>query len=298
MSDHLRLVLGTAQLGMPYGIANRTGQPNKVSAHEIIDTAFKNGISEFDTAQAYGASEEILGQIIEDLRTTNQAKITTKLHPDLNHLNHDDMIQAIEQSLKKLNINKLHCVMLHREETLDLWQKGLSEILESFISRGLVDHIGVSVYSPQRAFQAISTKGIEIIQLPSSILDKRFEKANVFESAEKEAKKIYIRSIFLQGLILMASEELPAHMDATSAVLSEVCNISRRHNVTTRHLALGYIKSTKPKAKLIIGIEQALQLHQVLTDIDTELPTELIIELSNKFNDLDEKIINPTLWRQ
>jgi len=53
------LVLGTAQLGLPYGIANQTGQPDQVVATAIIREAWNQGIREFDTAQGYGDSEQV-----------------------------------------------------------------------------------------------------------------------------------------------------------------------------------------------------------------------------------------------
>ena len=39
-----RLVLGTAQLGMPYGIANRSGQPDASQARAIVEAAWEAGI--------------------------------------------------------------------------------------------------------------------------------------------------------------------------------------------------------------------------------------------------------------
>ena len=59
--DSMRLVLGTAQLGMNYGIANQTGKPELATARNIVRTAWEGGIRCFDTAQGYGDSERILG---------------------------------------------------------------------------------------------------------------------------------------------------------------------------------------------------------------------------------------------
>lgn len=298
MTNNSRLVLGTAQLGMPYGIANRTGQPSIETAREIVLTAWNNDICEFDTAGAYGQSEKILGEIFKDLTISDQVKITTKPDPELNHLDAKCMIQALEQSLDRLHVNKLHCIMLHREDLLDLWEKGLHEILESFVQKGLVDHIGVSVYSPQRALQAILTKGIQIVQLPTNILDRRFEKAGIFELSKEHDKEIYIRSIFLQGLLLMKPEELSRNMSDAKKVLEEIRAIAVEKKVTIRHLALGYIKASKPKAKLIIGVEQVSQLNGIINDANIELPLETLQEILNKFHDVDEKIINPIFWQR
>lgn len=298
MSDHSRLVLGTAQLGMKYGLANRTGQPDRETVNEILKTAWNSGIYEYDTAQAYGQSEQIIGKIIKEFGIANHVKITTKPHPNLNHLDQGAMMQAIEQSLDCLHVNKLHCLMLHREEMLDLWKEGLDDILQLMICKGMADHIGVSVYSPHRALQAIQTAGIKIIQLPTNILDRRFIRAGVFEAAAAADKKIYIRSVFLQGLLLMDPDVLPPHMIAAKPILDELHAISLENNLHIRQISLAYIKATQPNAKLIIGTETAKQLKEVINDAEMELSKEILKMLCDKFDSVDEKIINPTLWAQ
>ena len=58
-----RLVLGTAQLGMDYGIANTQGRPAFEEAVELVRCYWERGVREFDTAQDYGDSEKILGRV-------------------------------------------------------------------------------------------------------------------------------------------------------------------------------------------------------------------------------------------
>ena len=104
-----RLALGTAQLGMPYGIANRTGKPDLAAARSIVDTAWDAGIRYFDTAQAYGDSESVLGQALEN----RDAAIITKLPPKL-----ENVSQHLRESLRRLGRATIWGVLLHREEHL------------------------------------------------------------------------------------------------------------------------------------------------------------------------------------
>ncbi len=55
-----KLVLGTAQFGMDYGIANVGGKPLKKEVFRILDLAWEKGVRRFDTAPGYG-SEALLG---------------------------------------------------------------------------------------------------------------------------------------------------------------------------------------------------------------------------------------------
>lgn len=53
-----RVALGTAQLGMAYGVANTAGQPTSEAATGLVATAWGAGVRSFDTAQAYGSDRK------------------------------------------------------------------------------------------------------------------------------------------------------------------------------------------------------------------------------------------------
>ena len=169
MSASCSLVLGTAQLGFPYGIANETGLPDQAMATAIVREAWENGIEEFDTAQAYGNSEIVLGKAFAELGLSQKAKIISKFDPNLDHLNASAMSRSLDQSLQRLGTQNLYGAMLHREELLSVWHKGLSEILHDLVLSGRVHQTGVSVYSPDKAVQALNIEGIDIQSLYSFI---------------------------------------------------------------------------------------------------------------------------------
>ena len=76
-----KLILGTAQLGQNYGVANTTGRPDQQSANDIVRCALDGGISLFDTAQGYGESEAVLGHALGCHDFERSAKVITKLPP-------------------------------------------------------------------------------------------------------------------------------------------------------------------------------------------------------------------------
>ena len=178
-----KLVLGTAQLGMDYGITNRNGQPDQEEANEIIREAWDGGIRQFDTAQGYGESEAALGKAFNKLGYSDKALVISKFDPKLNHLDKEKMSKALDESLERLCIPSLFGILLHRENLTDLWARGLGHILKDFISQGKVKHIGVSLYSPAWALKAAKIETVEIMQIPANILDRRFERAGVFDLA-------------------------------------------------------------------------------------------------------------------
>lgn len=115
------LVLGTAQLGFHYGVANKTGQPNQSTATAIVQEAWENGICEFDTAQVYGNSEGVLGKALSELGIAREARVISKFNPALNHLSAVAMSDALNESLSRLGVPYLFGTMLHKEEILSLY---------------------------------------------------------------------------------------------------------------------------------------------------------------------------------
>ncbi len=291
-----RLVLGTAQLGMNYGIANWTGRPDFKTAESIIKTAWEFGISEFDTATAYGESEQVLGNVLNSLGIGNDVKIISKFHPNLDHLNHTDMKQALEETLLRLKISQLYGLLLHKEDSLDLWHKGLGEILDKFVRSGHVKHLGVSVYSPSKAMQALKTEGISIVQLPSNLLDRRFERSGVFQLARKMEKQIHVRSVFLQGLLLMDSAELPGNMRFALSVLKRFEKLSQETSVSKNDILLGYVMQAYPEAKIVIGVETPEQLKDNLKSWETGLYPGFMEQAREEFESVEDRILNPALW--
>jgi aryl-alcohol dehydrogenase-like predicted oxidoreductase len=290
------LVLGTAQFGFPYGIANKAGQPDQAAATNIIGLAWEKGIREFDTAQDYGASEMVLGIAFSSLGISGKVRVISKIDPQIDCCDPKAMVKALDASLGKLGVPCLFGLILHREEMLSRWSNGLGGILQGFVKSGKVKKIGASLYSPDKALEALSIKGLDIIQVPSNILDRRFERQRVFERAAKIKVQTYIRSVFLQGLILMEPEDLPKHMSFAKPVLAKIKSLSHELNLTRQELALGYLKEKIPEAKLIVGVDTSEQLINNIECWKRKPAVNLIALILKYFDQLDEKILNPVLW--
>ena len=295
-SQNSRLVLGTAQFGMRYGIANKIGQPDFLSVQSIVAEVWESGVREFDTAQAYGESERVLGKVLSSLGIAREAKVISKLHPAIDHQNSNALNLALQQTLARLGLPNLYGLMLHTEDLLDIWETGLKDTLDKFIEQGLVERIGVSVYSPQKAARALRTNGISLVQLPSNLLDRRFENAGVFHEAKSFGKEIYVRSVFLQGLLLMNASDLPASMRFATTVAERLINFADDTGFSLKQLALGYVRSAYPEQKVVLGCETLEQIRENLEIWSKETPPEIVDRVRHEFQDIPEEILNPSLW--
>lgn len=296
ISTSRQLVLGTAQLGIPYGIANRVGVPDIEGSVSIINEAWENGIREFDTAQGYGEIELTLGKAIADLGLASEIRITSKFDPRLDHQNIRSLSESLDRSLNNLGIESLHGMLLHKEELLNLWHNGLSYNLFKLVESGKIRKLGVSVYSIAGAIEALNTEGIDMVQLPTNILDRRFENAGVFELAKQKGKIIYIRSIFLQGLLLLDAIETPDHLSIARPVLDRLGQFADEFGLTKKDIAIGYIKREMPQAYIIFGAETQDQIRENALIWRNDLSEDVCKMVREIFVDVDEQILNPTKW--
>ena len=295
-SQNSRLVLGTAQLGMRYGLTNKAGRPGTLESESIVAKVWQCGIREFDTAQAYGDSELVLGRILNSLGLTHKAKIISKFHPEIDHRSSSCLRRALEQTLTRLGQDKLYGMMLHGEDFLEHWDTGLGKTLNEFVEKNLVERIGISVYKPQSAIRALRSKGITLVQIPSNLLDRRFEEAGVLHEAEDCGKQIYVRSVFLQGLLLLNPGDLPQSMQFAIPVIERLVSLSKKTGLSQKQMALGYVKASYPGQKVVFGCETAQQADENIKIWKMELPGSVIEQIKSEFRNIPEKILNPSYW--
>jgi aryl-alcohol dehydrogenase-like predicted oxidoreductase len=163
------LALGTAQLGQPYGIANRAGQPDETVAYAILEQAARLGVRCFDTAQVYGHSEEIIGRYARrDPGTAALGlRIVTKLSvpPTAGTA---ELEASLQGSWERLGGAPIWGMLLHRETMLDQWDGRLGDTLRQWRDRGRIVHLGVSVHTQEGMSRAIETPDVQIIQAPQT----------------------------------------------------------------------------------------------------------------------------------
>ena len=290
-----RLALGTAQLGMPYGIANRNGRPSEETATGIIEKAWQEGICLFDTAGSYGESEAVLGRCFQRIGTGSDPMIITKLDPDLDEAG--PVLESIYRSLKRLKQPSLWALLLHREEMLDSWDELWRPVFNEARELGVVLYSGVSVYNPERALQALECKDLDLIQLPANVFDRRMSRSGIFTRARDQGIKIFIRSVFLQGLALMEPFELPGQMGFAKTALDTLSSFCLESDLERQSFLLHYLFLRYPDSVIIFGAETVEQVKQNCRLAKQDLISAEICDQWDQVWPLDdERLVNPTLW--
>ena len=139
----MKLILGTAQFGLNYGVSNKIGRVHYKEVEKILRAAKNSGISALDTASDYGSSEKILG--ISDIR---RFEVISKFGaiPDPNTDINRWLYDKVKMSLELLNIDKLHAYLLHKpSDLLSQNGKGIYKTLCDMKAQGFIKNIGISI---------------------------------------------------------------------------------------------------------------------------------------------------------
>jgi aryl-alcohol dehydrogenase-like predicted oxidoreductase len=283
---NFRLALGTVQFGMPYGIANQAGQVHLDEVRAILDVASANAIDTIDTAIAYGNSEACLGACcISGFNVVTKLPLIPENATDIEGW----ITEQVEASLKRLRISSLYGLLLHRS-----WQFQKASVrvaLERLKESGTVQKIGVSIYSPDELYNIFSSGSIDIIQAPLNVVDRRLVESGWLQRMHYHGIEIHTRSAFLQGLLLMPRKSIPERFSVWNHIWDTWQDWRISMNMTAVEACLGYALSLPEVNKVVVGVETAAQIGELIEASRKTMKVEFPDIAST-----DEQLINPSFW--
>lgn len=296
-----RLTIGTAQFGQDYGVANTSGPPPLEQIVEILRAALELGVTTVDTAAAYGSSEELLGRALKELDAADRLKVITKIRKLFEEERSQPEARAravresVESSRQKLGLDCLPLVLFHAEEDA----VGLDALLKE-VDRGRVGAAGVSCGNlPDRALQFLDDARVSALQIPCNLLDPRFPRADVLRLAARKEVTVFVRSVYLQGLLLMPEASVPEFLGSILPVRRELEAIANRAGISMAALALRYVLSLEGVTSLLTGVETREQLVDNVELLQQGPLDEAIVRaIEELVPDLPPHLITPYLWNQ
>ena len=285
-----KLALGSANFGLDYGLANKSG---KVSINDLAGILFfaqEAGIDVVDTAQAYGDSEARIGSLCDD----GQFNIVTKIGVgfEKEYVDHN-VINSVKQSCRRLNQSRLYAVMLHRPEVL-LGSQGsaIARDLRTLKEQGVITKIGISVYSPEIIAAISKLFKIDIVQVPFNIFDQQILSSGWSEKLKQNGVEIHIRSVFLQGLLLMKRSSLPnyfvKHWPTRFDTWYKFLNESRADAL---NVALKFALNQDWIDKIVVGVDSISQLKALVEIEKSSVSLDFPLLRCD-----DPNLINPSKW--
>lgn len=294
-----RMMLGTVQFGMDYGIANTTGKPAYRDVLDMVAAAVEGGVNCFDTAAAYGDSEKVLGKALRELDVLDRVLVVTKvqaLPPECA----DDATAAsrairtsIDASRSRLNLDCLPLVLFHREA-----DARYLDVLETLKQEGRLRDFGVSGGNvPGLALELVSADRVAALQLPANILDRRHARSGIFDACRQHDVALFIRSVYLQGLLFIPEETIPDALREVIPVRRKLENLAKAAGMGLAELAVRYMLSQPGITSLLTGVDNLRQLRENLALFSRgPLPTDLGKAVDAAVPALPEELLTPSTW--
>lgn len=292
----MKIGLGTVQFGQNYGVSNKQGVTPEDEVREILAFAWGNGVTLLDTATLYGSSEVVLGRSIPPHASF---KIVTKTpvfeQTKINKNDATKLKDIFRSSLDKLKQPNLYGLLVHH--AVDVLKDGgqyLWDGMQDLKEMGLVQKIGTSLYSPLELNRFLEKYKPDIVQTPINVFDQRMIQNGHLQHLNGLGVEIHSRSVFLQGLLLMAPEELPVHFHSIRNLMLRYRETLQKQDINPLNAALTFVYRQPEIDYVIVGVNNQTHLKEILEVIqDMDLLRHIDFSM---YAVNEEAIINPSLW--
>ena len=284
-----KITLGTVQFGIPYGINNKNGVLKLDEISKILDFANNVGINLIDTASGYGDAEKKIGNL-----SNRRFKVITKLPARLSGQKYTSkwLRDSIHDSMTKLKTNKIDALLLHKpSDLLDLDGELFFLDLQNLKIEGLIEKIGISIYDTSELDLLLKYFSFDLVQAPFNVLDRRLLESGWLDRLYNLGIDIHVRSIFLQGLLLMDSQKRPSKFDKWKVLLEDYDNWLKESNLGALEACLNFVLSFKEITNVIVGIDNLEHLKKIVL-----VSKDCIKTPPSNLSSSDKLLLNPLNW--
>jgi aryl-alcohol dehydrogenase-like predicted oxidoreductase len=266
---------------------------------EIINRALEGGINFIDTANVYnqGESEKIVGRALKDNGRRDEVVLATKVYggmgdgPNEQGVSRYHIIQACEDSLRRLQTDRIDLYQLHRP-SLTVPQDETLRAFDDLIKSGKVHYIGCSTHPAWKVMEALAISdkyGLNRYiseQPPYNLLDRRIENELV-PLAQKYNLALLPWSPLAGGILAGRYTDPKSYPEGSRATRGEwfsdrvtqpgidvalrVAEMAAERDLTVSQLALLWVKDQPGITSPIIGPRTLAHLEDALGILEAKL---------------------------
>lgn len=262
----------------------KAGTPD---AAQIVDAAVDSGINFFDTADLYeqGANEEQIGKLLKPHR--NNIVIATKVGNEWRkdgsgwdwNPRKSYIIQAVEASLKRLQVHKIDLYQLHGGTMDDPYEETI-DAFETLKAAGKIGAYGISSIRPNVIRRFVSASNISTVMMQYSLLDRRPEETSLPLLKQYEIG-VLARGTLASGLLINkpAKDYLGHSAAAVKQIAQQIATIAKQYHISPTAVALHFVLANPAISSAVVGIRTIQQLQEIVTASNESLPEDAIKEL-------------------
>lgn len=281
--------LGTAQFGLSYGIANKTGKIDLDTAREILAIARQNGVHTLDTAIAYGNAESMLGSI-----GCSSWDVITKLPPVPSGIIDVSLWveEEVRKSMARLGTASLYALLLHHpSDLLGVHAENLVNSMLDLKVQGVVAKLGVSIYNAAELDHIAAFPILDLVQAPMNIFDRGIEGSGWLAKLDRNNIEIHSRSTFLQGALIMEPSERPGWFAKWDSIFQEWDRWVANTGMSRIEACLAHVQSYSQVDRIVIGVDGTSQTREIVEAMKTPP-----LRAPEALRSDDERLINPSRW--
>ncbi len=262
------LGLGSAQFGCDYGISNTRGRVGEEEVRQILGLAADCKILNIDAAHYDGDVERVLGRCWPFPSPFKPQVRTLRVEKGLDWLE-----SRLRRSVDHMGLARAHAAIIDSAEDLTgpegdaLWAR-----LEKLKAEGLISKIGISATVEDQPVLLAKRFKPDIMQVPTSILDQRLARSGDIATLAGLGVEVQIRSVFLQGLLFLPRESLPANLIPVGPHLSKVRRLMAESGADPLHAALSFALNLEGVSTVMVGVTSAAELRAIVAASERKAP--------------------------
>ena len=286
MKSTNKLIIGTVQFGLNYGINNQNGKVTQNEVNSILSYANVSGVKMIDTSYAYGTSEHAIGSVLK--QNPLPFNIVSK------YPRSEKSVSAVfKESLTRLGRENLYGYLVHH---FDFYQNK-PQIWQDFVelrSEGKVSKIGFSLYTvDQLQYLLDNNVDFDLLQFPYNIFDRQFE--TYFPELKKRGVEIHTRSVFLQGLFFKNITAVKEKLHPLKPYLEKLHSYCLLREIKIEQLALNYVINNSFIDGVVIGVDTVEQLKSNVDVLNFKI-IDADIDFIDSLNIKEKELLNPVNW--
>jgi aryl-alcohol dehydrogenase-like predicted oxidoreductase len=262
-----KLGLSAAQFGLDGASATR-GRPPEAEARDMLAIGARAGLSMLDASHIFGRAEQALGEAMPRPLPFKVVIATARADRGA------DFVEAeARASMRRLGVERAHAIIVPTVSDLfgpqgpALWRR-LQELREE----GLISKIGFGVHATDDPVGVARRFRPDIVQAPGSLLDQRLLVDGSLARIAEMGIEVQLRSVFLNGLIFLPPDRVPAQLKGAAARLSRVRRMIAEGRSDPLQASLGFALSRPEASTVIVGCASASELSAVIAAASRPCP--------------------------
>ena len=262
-----KLGLSAAQFGLD-STSTLRGRPPEAEARDMLTIAARAGLSVLDASHIFGRAELAVGQIIP--RPVPFKLVISIARADRGP---DFMETEARASLRRMGVERAYAIVVPNVGDLfgphgpALWDR-----LQRMRDEGLVSKLGIGVHATDDPVGVVRRFRPDLVQAPGSLLDQRLLVSGALAQIAQMGVEVQLRSIFLNGLLFLPPDRVPAQLKGAAGRLSRVRRMIAEGRSDPLQAALGFALSRPEASSVLVGCTSASELSAVVAAASRPCP--------------------------